>query len=153
MKNVEKEKNGVTWNNLCDYVHKEILEYDDNMKFPSYLALKLHGISRGEFVANNNQKPQANYDYYTMLCTFKICKKRILNYLHLNDTKIKDERHKINIIAKIIESEINDVYLRLQRAEKAKDKANNVDYKNHSTSGADYVKKTKEVNDKMKKLF
>lgn len=152
MRNIEKEKK-TTWNELCEYVKTEILEYDENMKFPSYLALRLHGISRGEFIVNNNQKIQANYDFYTILCTCKICKQRILNYLHQNDTKIKNEQHKINIIAKIIESEINDVYLRLQRVEKAQNKADNIECENHKIIGADYVKKTKDVNEKMKKLF
>ena len=148
-----KEKDNKDWLELCEYVKREILEYDENMKFPQYLALKLQGLKKGQHIANNNIKAQANYDDKTLLCTFKLCKQKIVTYLHQNEKKIKNEQHKINLIIKMIEPEINDVYLRLQRAEKAKTKVENVEYENQSNDGASYVKKTKETSDKMKKLF
>ena len=152
MRNIKKEENG-QWNELCDYVKKEILEYDDNMKFPQYLALKLQGIKRGEHIANNNHTAKANYDDYTILCTFKLCKKKIVTYLHENEKNIQGERHRINLIVKMIEPEINDVYLRIQRAEKTKSKVEQQTFDNQSNESAGYVKKTKEINEKMKKLF
>jgi len=148
-----KEKNNSSWDELCQYVKKEILKYDDNMKFPKNLALKLQGLKKGQFVANNNHEVNACYDDYTLLCTFKLCKNKITNYLHDNDKKIQDENHKINLIIKMIEPEINDVYLRLQRAEKTMAKVENETFENQSNENAEYVKKTKEVNDNMKKLF
>lgn len=155
MRNVDKTKDEERkqWIELCEYVKKEILEYDDNMKFPQYLALKLQGIKRGEHIANNNHTANAHYDDYTILCTFKLCKKKIVSYLRENDKKIQDERHKINLIMKILEPEINDVYLRIQRAEKTKSSVESKSFDNQSNNGADYVSKTKEVSDKMKKLF
>lgn len=151
MRNIKKKDE--KWIELCEYVKREILEYDDNMKFPQYLALKLQGIKRGEHIANNNHTANANYDDYTILCTFKLCKKKIVTYLHDNEKKIKDENHKINLIIKMIEPEINDVYLRIQRAEKTKSKVEQQPFDNQSNENAGYVKKTKEINDKMKKLF
>lgn len=148
-----KEKENKDWIELCEYVKKEILEYDDNMMFPEYLALKLQGIKKGQHIANNNIKEQAHYDDKTILCTFKLCKKKIVTYLHQNEKKIQDEKHKINLILKMIEPEINDVYLRLQEAEKVKARVENGSFDNQINNGADYVKKTKEVNEKMKKLF
>lgn len=148
-----KKKENKQWNELCGYVKKEILEYDDNMKFPQYLALKLQGIKRGEHIANNNHVVNANYDDYTILCTFKICKKKIVTYLHENEKKIQDERHRINLIMKMIETEINDVYLRIQKAEKTKSKVEQQTFDNQSNENAGYIKKTKEINKKMKKLF
>lgn len=79
--------------------------------------------------------------------------KKIVTYLHQNEKKIKNEQHKINLIIKMIEPEINDVYLRLQEAEKVKSRVENTSFDNQSNVSADYTKKTKEVNDKMKKLF
>ena len=35
MRNIKKKDNE-QWIELCEYVKKEILEYDDNMKFPQY---------------------------------------------------------------------------------------------------------------------
>lgn len=131
MRNVKKKDNE-QWIELCEYVKKEILEYDDNMKFPQYLALKLQGIKRGEHIANNNHEAKANYDDYTILCTFKLCKRKIVTYLHENEKKIKDEKHKINLIMKMIEPEINDVYLRLQNVKKTEERVESKDFNNQS---------------------
>lgn len=151
--NKAETKNNEKWIELCEYVKKDILEYDDNMKFPQYLALKLQGIKRGEHIANNHHKANANYDDDTILYTFKICRNKIVDYLHRNEKRIKDEKHKINLIMKMIEPEINDVYLRLKRVEKSKAKAKSINYANQSSGGAGYTKKTKETSEKMKKLF
>jgi hypothetical protein len=148
-----KNKDNEQWLELCEYVKKEILEYDDNMKFPQYLALKLQGIKRGEHIANNNHMANANYDDYTILCTFKLCRKKIVEYLHENEKRIHDEKHRINIVIKMIELEINDVYLRIQAAEKTKLKVERQAFDNQLNKNAEYVKKTKEINEKMKKIF
>ena len=148
-----KEKDNKDWIELCEYVKREILEYDDNMKFPQYLALKLQGIKKGQHIANNNIKAQANYDDKTLLCTFKLCKQKIVTYLHQNEKKIKNEQHKINLIIKMIEPEINDVYLRLQNVKKTEERVESKDFNNQSNENAGYVKKTKETSDRMKKLF
>lgn len=141
------------WKELCEYVKKEILQYDDNMKFPKYLALRLQGLKKGQHIANNNIDDQAHYDDYTILCTFKICKTKIIDYLHKNATKIKNEQHKINLIMKIIEPEINDVYLRLRNAKRMSKHINEKSFDNQANEGAEYKKKTKNVNEKLKKLF
>ena len=154
MRDVKAEDNSKKqWDELCEYVKKEILGYDDNMKFPKYLALKLQGVKRGNHIANNNHTSNANYDDYTILCACKLCKQKIVSYLHDNEMKIKDEKHKINLIIKMIEPEINDVYLRIQKAEKAKSSVENKSFENQSNENAGYTRKTKDVNDKMKKLF
>ena len=141
------------WKELCEYVKKEILQYDNNMKFPKYLALRLQGLKKGQHIANNNIDLQAQYDDYTILCTFKLCKQRIVDYLHDNATKIKDERHKINLIMTIVEPEINDVYLRLKNVKKTQEQIQGEAFDNQSYEGAEYKKKTKDVNEKLKKLF
>ena len=149
----KKKTDNAQWIELCEYVKKEILEYDDNMKFPQYLALRLQGVKRGEHIANNTHTANAHYDDYTILCAFKLCKQKIVSYLHNNEQKIKDERHKINLIIKIIEPEINDVYLRLQRVKKSQTKSEKIMCDNQCNQSAKYTKKTKEINDRMKKLF
>ena len=141
------------WKELCEYVKKEILQYDDNMKFPKYLALRLQGLKKGQHIANNECEIQAHYDDYTILCTFKLCKKRILDYLHNNATKIEDEQHKINLIMKFIEPEINDVYLRLKNVKRMRESIQGESFDNQSNDGAEYKKRTKDVNEKLKKLF
>ena len=57
MRNIKKKDNE-QWIELCEYVKKEILEYDDNMKFPQYLALKLQGIKHSWEALNNPMWPE-----------------------------------------------------------------------------------------------
>ena len=102
------------WLKLCHYVKIEILGYDNSMKFPKFLALRLQGLSRGQFIANKNQQSSANYDFKIILETFKKLKIKILNLTQ--NKKFKNEFSKINYIMAIVENEINDVVL----AEKSK---------------------------------
>ena len=148
-----KDRKDKDWIELCEYVKREILEYDDNMMFPKHLAFKLQGIKRGQHIANNNMQKKAHYDDYTLLCTFKICKKKIIDYLHKNENKIKDENHKINLIIKMIEPEINDVYLRIKAAQKTVERVEEKSFDNQVNEHAEYARKTKDVNEKMKELF
>ncbi len=115
--------------------------------------MELQGLKKGQHIANNNIENNACYDDYTLLCAFKVCKRRIVDYLTQNETKIKDENHKINLIAKMVEPEINDVYIRLQQAKKKEEKIQNKSFENQLNQGADYIKRTKDVNDRLKNLF
>ena len=151
-KNKENYKNK-DWLELCEYIKKEILHYDDNMKFPSYLALKLQGLKKGQHIANNNCETNACYDDYTLLCAFKICKNKIVDYMVKNEIKIKDEKHKINLIVKMVEPEINDVYIRLQQAKKKEEKIRDNNFDNQYNDGAEYRSTSKKVNEKLEKLW
>jgi len=115
--------------------------------------LKLQGLKKGQHIANNNCKTNACYDDNTLLFAFKICKNKIVDYLTKNETKIKDERHKINLIIKMVEPEINDVYIRLQQAKKKEDKIKENSFDNQYNNGAEYKSKSKKVNEKLKKLW
>lgn len=152
MRTVKDRGNG-EWLELCEYVKREILEYDENMKFPKYLALKLQGLKRGQHIANNNIELHAGYDDKTLLYAFKLYKQYIVTYLHENKKRIKNEQHKINLIIKMIEPKLNDVYLRLQQIEQLKSKAAQASFENQSNVSANYVKQTKEVHTKLKNLF
>lgn len=114
-KMTEQEKQ--SWAELCLYVKKEILDYDDNMKFPKHLALRLKGLHMGQFIANKNIKVQANYSFDIILKTFKEYKNTILNAIRQKN--FKTEQNKINYILAIIERNINDVYLNEQKKNKA----------------------------------
>ena len=153
MARTKKESKDKEWIELCEYVKKEILQYDDNMKFPKYLALKLRGLKKGLHIANNNIESEACYDDYTILCAFKICRKKILDYLSKNESKIKDEKHRINLIVKIVEPEINDVYIRLRQSKNREEKIKENSYENQFNNGAKYTRKTQDINGRMKKWF
>lgn len=117
MSKYSKEQNQ-DWIDLCTYVKDNILNYSSDMKFPKYLALRLKGLSEGNFIANKNIKSNAKYPFKTILLTCKLVKPKIQNYFINNNIKIKDEYHKINLVMYFIEQEINDVVLRLQQKQK-----------------------------------
>ena len=91
MSKEEKEQ----WNELCEYVKKEILRYGDDTKFPRFLALRLKGLANGQYIVNNNQKLQGKYTFYEIKITFMYCKQDILYGFSKN--VFKDENHKISI--------------------------------------------------------
>jgi hypothetical protein len=150
---MDKKQVNNEWLELCKYVHDEILQYGSELKFPKYLALRLRGLADGQFLANKKQKPMGNYSYNTILYTFKICKAKILQYLIANQTKFTDEKHKINSIMLFIESEINDVTLRLKRVEQSNIKVENLKMENQTNEGVEYRSKTTQVNKDLDELW
>ena len=139
------------WCNVYEYM-KELLGYDEAIKLPSYAVLRLRGLADGKFMANKKQKSYGAYPFSTILITMKLSKYKINSYLRRNQSKFKNEQHKFNGIMKIIESEINDVVIRLRKAEKSKIKTEKVDMSHHEHKSAKYTKK-KKVNEKLNDLW
>lgn len=143
-KMTEKEKQD--WEALYFYV-KNLLGYDENQALSNTMVLRLKGLLTNKFIENNNIQDGANYSYEVILNTFKFCSPTINKSLRTNSWT--NEMHRFNYILKIVESNINNVYLRMKNAEKAKEEAKNstIDTANHI--GAEYQRKTKEVNNKL----
>lgn len=143
------------WKDLCDYVKYGILEYTTEMKFPKFLALRLKGLSEGNFIANKKQQPNAKYSYEEILLTCKLCKIKIKTYFTNNSAKITDEKHKINLIMMFIEQEINDVVQRLNDKEKSEKKITELDLSNMNNDKAEYkpVNEKSKISDKLEKLW
>jgi len=148
-----KKQEQKEWLELCDYIFKDILQYETGIKFPRYLALRLRGLHEGTFIANKKQKPQASYNYKIILLTFKFCKYSILQYLGPTRDKIKDERHLINTIMTFIEGEINNVVSRLKNSKKAEEKTIHIELENQVHEGAEYKPKVKKVNKELEELW
>lgn len=139
-KMTEQEK--IEWDELYHYVKKDILNYEDDMKLPRFLILRLYGLKDGKFVANNKIQPLANYTFNEILMTFKINKITINNALS-NSRKFKDEKHKINYVMAIIESKINDIAIRYRNIENSKEKGESIKVPINNNK-ADYIPKTKQ---------
>lgn len=150
---INKKQEHKEWLELCEYVFKEILQYDSGIKFPRYLALRLRGLHNGQFMANKKHKPLANYDYKIILVTFKFCKHNILKYIDQNKEKIKNERHLINTIMIFIENEINNIVLKLKISIKAEEKTVNIELENQTHKGAEYKTKIKDINKELEGLW
>lgn len=143
-KMTEKEKQD--WEELYFYV-KNLLGYDENQALSSTMVLRLKGLLTNKFMENGNIESTANYSYETILNTFKFCSQEI--HKALKTKSWTSEQHKFNYILKIVEGNINNVYMRMKNVEKAKEEAKNttVDTANHT--GAEYQKKTKEMTNKL----
>lgn len=116
------EKELQDWNVLYQYV-KDILGYDENQALSKNMVLRLKGLTTGKFIENKNIQDEANYSYEVILNTFKVCRPNIDRALRSNN--FKSEQHKFLYICRIIENNINDVYMRMKQAEKAKEEAKN----------------------------
>lgn len=140
------------WNELCNYIKLEILRYDNTMKFPRHMALRLKGLKDGKFIANKNIENQGSYTFNEILLVFKA------NKIHLDncvkEEKFKDENHKINYIMTIVENKINTIVLRYRNILREKEMAENIELNNINEDKANYSKKTKKItNSRLKGLI
>jgi hypothetical protein len=144
-----KERDNQDWIELCEYVKKEVLKYNDEMKIPRYLILRLRGLAKGQFMANKNTKAYAEYSYKTILYTFKICKAKFLQC----GIQYKDEKHKINTLMMFVEDEINDVVFRLNKTKDNEEKVSNLSLENQFNAGAEYKRKEIKTNNNLEDLW
>lgn len=147
-----KTQENEEWIELYEYVKHDILNYDEKMKLPKWLVLRLKGLRNGQFIANKKIQALGDYTFKIILMTFKINKYEIVNAIN-DRSKFKDEIHMINYIMAIIEKKINDTYCRLNRLEQSQEKGENLEI-NTSENKAEYKQKTKEVkNSRLKELL
>lgn len=144
-KMTEEEK--LSWEALYCYVKTNIMEYDENQSLSKSTVLRLKGLSTNKFMENKNVETTANYSYEVILNTFKYCYSSIQKAVRTN--MFVDEQHKVNYIFKIVEKNLNTVYLKMKSLEKTKEDAKNTVVEITSHTGADYQRKTKEVNNKL----
>ncbi len=130
----EKEKRD--WESLYMYVKSKIMGYDENQALSSTMVLRLKGLLTNKFIENNNIEDTANYSYETILNAFKYSSLDIQNALRTNN--FKDEMHKFNYILKIVEKNINTVYMKMKNAEKAKEEAKNTTVEAPTHTGAEF---------------
>ncbi len=149
MRRMSKEEQGY-WDEIYEYVRKNIMGYDNNQSLSRTMVLRLKGLLTNKFIANNNIEDSANYSYLTVLNTFKFCAPEIQKRLRSNT--FEDEGHKFNYVIKIVESNLNTVYLRMKNAEKAKEKIETMNTDIFSNNGSEYKAKGK-INDKFADLW
>lgn len=147
-KMTEKEKQD--WESLYMYVKSNIMGYDENQALCSTMVLRLKGLLTNKFIENNNIQDGANYSYEIILNTFKFCSPDIQRALRINN--FKDEMHKFLYVTKIVENNINNVYVRMKNAEKAREEAKNTTVDAPTHVGAEFKPREKK-NDKFTDLW
>ena len=138
-KMTEKEKQD--WDSLYTYVKKNIMGYDDDQALSNTMVLRLKGLLTNKFMENKNIESTANYSYETILNTFKYSSLDIKKALTTNT--FKDEMHKFNYILKIVEKNINNVYIKMKHVEKAKEEAKNTTIEAPVHVGAEFKPREK----------
>ena len=111
------------------------------------MVLRLKGLLTNKFIENGNIKDGANYSYEVILNTFKYCSPQIQKALRTNSWT--SESHKFNYVLKIVEGNINTVYMKMKNVAKAKEEAANTTIDTTNYTGAEYQRKTKETNNKL----
>ncbi len=141
------------WDNLYQYVRKEIMLYDENQKLNNNIILSLQGLRNGKAMNNNGIKDMAKYTDKIILLTFMMCRPKIFTALFGKD--FKDDFAKFRYVKAIVESNINFVYERLKQTEKTEEKLENTDTNILKHNAAEYkTKENKEVkNKKLKDLW
>lgn len=134
----EKEKQD--WESLYYYV-KHLMGYDDNQALSNTMVLRLKGLLTNKFIENKNIESTANYSYETILNTFKYCSLDIQKALRTN--RFNDEQHKFNFVLKIVERNINNVYMKMKAVEKAKEEAKNTTIEIPTHIGAEFKPREK----------
>lgn len=119
------EKDQEDWDSLYWFVHTKIMGYDKNQALTRDMIYRLKGLLHGKFMANNKLDDMANYSYELVLITFKFCLPKIQKGFASNS--FTDEMRKFNYAVKIVENNLNNVYIRLKNAERAKQKLKETD--------------------------
>lgn len=118
------EQENKEWDELYEYVRTMVMGYDGKQYLEPYIVLRLKGIVDGKIFANNNHKNKAHYSYTVVLNTFKYCMPDIQRAV--NRITFKDTCGKFNYIMRIVENNINTVYMRMKNAEKVKEETDRI---------------------------
>ncbi len=135
------EKDKQDWDNLYTYVKKNIMGYDEKQALSSTMVLRLKGLLTNKFIENKNVQSTADYSYETILNAFKYSSFDIQRALRVNN--FKDEQHKFNYVLKIVEKNINTVYMKMKNVEKAKEEAKTVTIEAPTHTGAEFKPREK----------
>lgn len=131
------------WDELYEYVKVNVMGYNENLCLSDFQIKRLQGLRQGKYMANRNTDNKAKYPFSAILNTFKFCKLKISNAISTNN--FANDQHKFNYIMKIVEQNLNNVYMRMLNAEKVKKEAESRDIHVHADSQKEYKPKQKNV--------
>lgn len=135
-----KEEYKGEWNDLCSYIEREILGYNENQKLQKAACLRIQGLTRGQSIANSRAASSGNYTYGEILKTFQIYKNKILNAIR--GKNFNGEANKVGYICAIVRNYINEVATRMRNAEKSLEKADKIYDNIYENLNQEYLKKT-----------
>lgn len=144
---------------VCQYIKTEILGIKKEFNVPKLLVERLMGLRSGQYVPKKNSKVHGDnvkgYPYDVILKTVKYKKLELVISLK-DQSKFKDDQHRINHVIVIIQNYINDVYWKLKQKEESDKRLESLDIKiNENTQ--EFKKNTNikdnKVSNKLKHLW
>lgn len=143
------------WLELCEWLEINIFNYHvpyQRLQTPACLVLM--GLTKGQYVANNNNATCGYYPYNVILMTFKANKLKIQNAIRNKDFE-NDESKKMSYVCAIVRDKINDMYGRYLNAQKTQEKVESVDTSIMTHEGAEYKTNTTErkINKRLEGLW
>lgn len=149
-KKTKDDKDKIYFDKCYDMI-KSLYGYDENQILTRFTVLRIRGIVNGKFCANNNCLNIAKYSYEILYYTIIFCKNSIVYAIKNNN--FKNESHMTNYIFKIIENNLNDIYMRMKYAEQNKKEIDNIDTTVINTSESNYHSKNKNDVNKFNELW
>jgi hypothetical protein len=134
------------WEDLCAYVHKHIMGWSEDMKFPNKIILRLRGLHEGQFIANKRNPPNAHYSFKAIKYTFMT--KRLDIIASCAGKSFKDDVFKFNYIMAIIENSINEVVLKMKNNAETNRKLDNLEISDLQTTDESYTPPSKPIEEK-----
>lgn len=148
----EQNKNEDKFAELCEYVKKEIMGYDENQKLTKHMLLRLRGASEGKFMANKVTTSMAHYPFDIILLTFKYIKPRLNDIMRTKT--FTSEEHKFNYIMVVMSNNINLVYNKVKKIKEEQMKIEQIKATDLPNYNNQYVKQeTKSVDDKLENFW
>lgn len=139
------------WDELYQYVRKNIFGYDDNQKLSQHMVVRLKGLKEGNYAANRRLPKNANYPYPVILNTFKLCY-RDIKYA-MSHKSFNTEQNMINYIMAIVESHLNYVYLKMKKKKEEDRAAEKASINMIPDASAMYKKKSKKESKNLSDLW
>ena len=96
----------------------------------------------GKFMANNSVKDCANYSYGVVLNAFKYSLPDIQRAMH--SVHFKNESHKFNYIMRIVDGNLNTVYMRMKNVNTQKQEAKRISGNEVGHKDVEYKPKEKQ---------
>jgi hypothetical protein len=137
---MEEKTNKEKWLELCFWIEKNILGYDENQHMQTRACLSIRGLQKGQVVGNNNAMVNGNYSYEVILNTFKYCKNSILR--GLRGKNFQNENQKIAYACAIVRSNINTIYTKMKNIDSAREKIKSIEVEHLTNEVADYQKRS-----------
>lgn len=145
------EEENRLFDEIYDYFRYKILEYDEGQSLPSSVVLRLKGMLEGKYMMNYDIESRANYSYEVLLNALKYSLVDIHNGFRKNT--FADDKHRVNYALKVVEENLNTVYMKMKNIEQAREKLDKVDTTIIMHEGAEYQVEKKKISNRLNDLW